>query len=147
MSHLGQLNMKTAKARVFNLEKFAFQLRLPLMTNDTQLLLEEKSSFQSLRRRRFSSVHKRGISGMSVHWNWVGGGGGHVLILSNFVRAWVMCYFGMTLHLSGWWSVRLGTSSAHIISIRRFFKGSLISPRGSWIISNVFQSLHHSRVA
>ncbi len=68
--------------------------KLKPMTNDTQLLLEEKSAFQSLRRQRFSSVHKLGISGISVHW-----------------------------------------------------KGSLSSPRGSWIISNVFQSLHYSRVA
>ncbi len=66
MSHLGQVKIKTAKGRGFNLEKLAFQFRLPLMTNDTQLLLEEKSAFQSLRRRRFSSVHKRGISGISV---------------------------------------------------------------------------------
>ncbi len=46
------------------LKKIAFQFRLPLMTNDAQLLLEEKKRISKFETAAF---FKRGISGISVH--------------------------------------------------------------------------------
>ncbi len=102
MSHLGQVKIKKAKGRGLNLEKFAFQFRLPLMTNDTQLLLEEKRAFQSLRFaaffKRSQAWHKWYLSSLKMG---VGRGGGNVTIQSNFVPTCVMCYLGIKLQLSG----------------------------------------------
>ncbi len=64
MSHLGKVKIQTAKSREFNLEKCEFQVKLPLMTNDTQLLLEEKKRISKFETAAF---FKRGISGISVH--------------------------------------------------------------------------------
>ncbi len=70
MSHLGQLKIKTAKGMGFHLEKNAFHFRLPLMTNDTQLLLGEKKCLSKFETaaffKRSQAWHKWYLSSLTM---------------------------------------------------------------------------------